>query len=576
MDLASGYYASEQYLSAEKSLNRVKKLIDQSFAGKNHPLYLTVLNNLAATHLIQNNPEQALPIYKEVLQISQATQQNNRPEYAVILNNLAGAYHVKGDPNSAVLLYKEALKIKASTLGKEHPDYIKTLNEIAFFYLKNKQKKACWTYLKKAIEAIAPLEAPLAFDTAWSIKILKQSGPSNLHLQQLIRTLEGAFNLLQQTNKVKKTTAKQQIIAHVAIQLLQKVQNRTTTDKDKLRLLTNQNEWIKKHLQLLQYPHKIDEAFTLAEQNKSTLLLTSMRAHQLQKKGTLPDSIYLEQQQLLHKTKEFEALLLKAPSVSTRSLLNLHYQEVTELNKKIERIAPLYTLQKSQAVLQNLPQIQQKLDKETALIEYVISDSCLHIFLCTQREKIWRKVPLSKGLLNAKIYALRKNLSDYRYLKFQPKQAKESFIRNAHWAYTQLLAPVLAEQSGLKNLIIIPDGALGTLPFECFLTQADSGKTAYKKLPYLVKSYTVSYNYSANLWAEIRSKKTNSNNGKILAMAPNYGSVDWPQEQQYRLKSDIIERKKLLPLQAIEQEVATLEKQFKGKFLYGMMLQNVM
>jgi CHAT domain-containing protein len=108
------------------------------------------------------------------------------------------------------------------------------------------------------------------------------------------------------------------------------------------------------------------------------------------------------------------------------------------------------------------------------------------------------------------------------------------------------------------------------LPFEIFLTVTPSQNlTDYKELPYLIRDYTISYNYSATLWKENVNAKNKNNNGKLLACASDYTPVDSVQLFNLRDFNQANLRTHLKPLPAAKEEITALSDLFQGEFLSG-------
>lgn len=124
-------------------------------------------------------------------------------------------------------------------------------------------------------------------------------------------------------------------------------------------------------------------------------------------------------------------------------------------------------------------------------------------------------------------------------------------------------ATVLTD-SNLQNLVIIPSDQLGHIPFETLLTHHSTNIINYKKLPYLLNRYAISYDYSAALWHNNQQSRQ-QNNQQLLAYAANYRpdsllTVRPPQQQKLR--------KTLQPLPAAQKELEELEKFIDGIFYY--------
>jgi len=160
-------------------------------------------------------------------------------------------------------------------------------------------------------------------------------------------------------------------------------------------------------------------------------------------------------------------------------------------------------------------------------------------------------------------------VSNRKIADFASSSKKKLLAKSAHWFYKKLLTPVLKDQTGVKNLIIVTDGELGHLPFETFLVeQAPQQVTPYKNLYYLIQDYTISYNYSATLWQENKEAHKSKNNGQLLAVAANYDLELDSSMMDLRLPTDQWLREHLNSLPAARKEVETLQEQFQGFFAF--------
>ena len=96
---------------------------------------------------------------------------------------------------------------------------------------------------------------------------------------------------------------------------------------------------------------------------------------------------------------------------------------------------------------------------------------------------------------------------------------KRKFKETGQVLYKQLFPQKLSRQ--IKKLIIIPDGRMGTIPFEALLTKKIRPGMSVRDYPYLIKKTGVSYSYSATLFAQSKDHTPSSASSKdILLMAP--------------------------------------------------------
>ncbi|NJO00749.1 MAG: CHAT domain-containing protein [Bacteroidia bacterium] len=81
-------------------------------------------------------------------------------------------------------------------------------------------------------------------------------------------------------------------------------------------------------------------------------------------------------------------------------------------------------------------------------------------------------------------------------------QARKSFISSASHLYDQLFPKGIS--SRVQKLIIIPDGKLGTIPFEVLINKKNIPENEdYRQLPYLLRQTQISYHYSGTLYQQI-------------------------------------------------------------------------
>jgi CHAT domain-containing protein len=104
--------------------------------------------------------------------------------------------------------------------------------------------------------------------------------------------------------------------------------------------------------------------------------------------------------------------------------------------------------------------------------------------------------------------------------------AYEAYLEVAPKLYEKLIAPVA---EGLpEQLVIVPDGILGYIPFEALLKEEPDARNFYaaERLPYLLREHQVSYCYSATLLKEMKEKKhRKAPTRELLAVAP-FATVD--------------------------------------------------
>ena len=181
-----------------------------------------------------------------------------------------------------------------------------------------------------------------------------------------------------------------------------------------------------------------------------------------------------------------------------------------------------------------IEQISNLLDQETAMLSYAIGDSTITIFAISKDNFLVTQVE--------KIDSLNEKIHDYRFYISETDLFVDEISWGTHWSVTEyeklafqfynLLFPPAIQDfiTKIENLIIIPDGQLATFPFETLHTKKYDAewtdwksKTYFAEMPYLIKNYNISYNYSATLFYQTKQKTDEVETAPIndwLAFAP--------------------------------------------------------
>jgi len=581
--LAAVYYRMNKYAKAlayyKTSLNIRKKTV-----GVKHPSYAIILNNMAKTYQILNDYEQAKSYYKQASEIQKAKFGTAHPQYAISLRNLGRVALNAREFKAARSYFQQALAILKEIHSERHPDVIITTAYLGEVALVTHQLDACREYLDKAIQLnIDHRSLPHTIDEQWKAILINATPSSHLHL---LKTLSYLYHLermhYEHTHDVDQLM-EAKMVTRTALDIAENYRQNFVSEGNKLKVLEESVAWAYKAIQNsieIAEQQKLKEfhnkAFQYAEQSKSVLLTEAVQGDKAHVFGDLPDSLVAYEKELQEKQAALRAQLLEITDTPTKN--NIRAQ-LNQLNIKIkqfkERIAqdyPKYNALKYSHNPITTEHIQELLDNETAMIEYVVADTVVYLFSVDKKHFELYHIPIKKSLLTQKIKDLRKALSNYAFIRKKPKEAYKLYHQTAFWFYDNLLEPAIHHEE-IKHLLIIPDGELGHLPFEAFLTAAvNSKKPNYQDLPYLVNDFKISYDFSASLWDENESDHDKAeqakNYEKVLACAASYHTATKKITSKRSRKGASI-RKSLVPLPAAEEEVKILADKFDGTFLIG-------
>jgi CHAT domain-containing protein/Flp pilus assembly protein TadD len=563
------YNDMKNYTKAEEHLLKALEITKHNL-GSIHPDYAKILNNLGALYEEQGNYGIAESYYLKALEIRKKVPGLNHPDYASSLNNLANLYQAMNELEAAEKYYDEALKIIKKVLGDKHPDYSAGLNNLASLYRKIGKFDLAWEKVLASIAANTNLSLSKNISTEWTDSLFR--GDFYV-LNTLNQSLLLIFELLQGQKE------KQLLIVKAALNTLKRGKNHLSEDDDKLRILRQLNFWILSSMKIFDKNKDASEAFEMAEQNKSVLILDAVGSRRAMDFGLLPDSLVQVEKRFQKKYMNLKAAL--AEKRSARELEDIQKQfnvlnlEIDAFQKKISSEHPKYAALKY--VQDNVPieRIQKLLNKETAILEYVVGDSAVYIFKLDKNSIIFKEVAVEMKILNNHISGLHGTLSNYEKLKNETAESRKDLIFHAHSLYKLLIAPLIDKNSGINHLIIIPDAGLSHIPFEVLLSELPADKAPFEKFNYLINDFKISYNYSAAMQVE-NFGKLNKHNRKMIAMSAHYVLPDNKVFSDFRLPAHTKIRALLNELPAAKKEVEALQMQFDGFFAFdGMASERV-
>lgn len=166
--------------------------------------------------------------------------------------------------------------------------------------------------------------------------------------------------------------------------------------------------------------------------------------------------------------------------------------------------------------------------------------------------------------LEKPVAKLRAFLTDFS--KISDEESKIGYQSQAHWFYKIYMQEVIESYPRKSKLIISPDGLLNFVPFEVFLTKQVLDSSSFMHLPYLLRTHSIRYSYSAGLLLENHAEESNRNG--LFAAAANYRSLDSNDYQTVQRSARLNTlRARLTNLPAARSEVLRLQERYQGTFL---------
>ena len=284
------------------------------------------------------------------------------------------------------------------------------------------------------------------------------------------------------------------------------------------------------------------EAFYFSEKGKATTLLEAVKTNEARAFADISPTLLAQENQLKRELTYWENQLYQADKDSTQRLFRNRAFETREaynvLVKRLEEEYPNYYQLKYDTDVVGVAELQAQLPENAALVSFSYGDSTLYAFTVHPDAMHYHTVPLD-SLFPSQLENVLQTVSQYDFARADNPPMFRQFTEDAHQLYQTLVQPSLeACADPVKQLIIIPDGLLGYLPFDVLLTGMPTTPAIdYQRLPYLVKQLPISYEYSATLLAEATDAKQETS-ASYLGFAPSYQDAPLAESREGRTTLD--------------------------------------
>jgi CHAT domain-containing protein/Tfp pilus assembly protein PilF len=522
-----------------------------------HPALAAAYNNIVFVNRKQAKYVEALANLEKVLNIWKSVYNEEHPNVAFVFLNKGDIYAEEGKNEAALDYYKDALRIYKKNYGEKHPDLAYTFNMIGLAYQRERKYALALENFQNALCSNTP-----DFNTKDILK--NPSGReyynSNLLLQSLMLKAEALeTQYFAKTIKLKELEMAASTLM-LCDTLIDKIRQSRVNKSDKIALGNVASEvyedGIRINLALADLTGKKKHwysAFFFSEKSKSSVLLEAISETEAKHFANIPDVLLESERQLKVDIAYYEQKLASRPSAEEekkyRDKLFTLNREYNDFSKDLEKKYPEYYNLKFNVHASTVEEIQKTLDGETSLISYFIADKSQRVYIFRISKKKFEVLDILKDA------DFDKNLKGFRNsILFKNEN---TFSSTGMALYKQLFPKNFNKE--IKRVLIIPDGRLGTIPFEAMLMGKVKNPKDYKNLPYLIKAYGVSYVYSATLYCQtkLKASKTEGSTESIFLCAP----VEFNPAYSGGVSRG------LSPLLSTEKEVKDISEMFKNKGL---------
>jgi CHAT domain-containing protein/tetratricopeptide (TPR) repeat protein len=542
-------------LDVDKSIDYYEKAtaIYEKLHGKDHPKMAIANTNLGVVYRSLELYGDAVNYFEAALAIWEKIYPQPHPSKAFVLSNLGQTYSQMNDQNAALGYYQKALTMYVSSQGNKHPDVSNTYNLIGNVLVsQQKYDEGLINYQKALIANVSDFNSE-------NIEV-NPSGDNFYNGNQLLYSMMYKAQALEARHLGKTLKQKDLMLGLKTLQecdqLIDKLRQQATNESDKIALGAIANEVYADGVRISYLLSEVafkkrkdyrEQCFYFAEKSKSAVLLDAISETNaksfagvpdklLEEEKTLKSSIALVAQKLAQKPSEQEEKQLR----ETAFRLNQNYQTFIQ---DLEKQYPEYFNLKYNSTSPSIAQIQNLIDRKTAILSYFIDDSK------RGSARLYTYV-ISHGAFKITERALPdtydRDITGLRNGLFY--MSSEAYIGSARRLH-KLLVPRIP--SSIKELVVLPTGRMSVIPFEALLTKDIKDiETAYETLPYLVKRFGVRYEFSAGL---LLQKKREGTANSVVTSALLCAPVSFPKKDN------------LNDLPGTELEVNTINTLFSGK-----------
>ncbi len=484
-----------------------------------------------------NNFENASAIWKKIYP-------GGHPNQALALFNLGLTYDQMGNQQTSLEYFEKAQTMYRKAYGEKHPDISTVLNQIGIIKLRENRYDEALQNFQGAIIANAP---------HFSNKDISKNPKVSEYYRG--KVLLYSLRLKAQALESKhfgKTLRLENLTAALAClyscdSLIDDIRYHSSDENDKIELGSSANEVYEDGVRIahaisemtINFRRYQQEAFYFAEKSKSAVLQESIANAEAKSFSGIPPELLDEEKKLKASIAFINQKLSQKPGMEEERLLREQLfasnQKYEDFTKKLEKDYPDYFNLKFNQTSPSIPELQKVLDNKTIVVSYFIAEKSqrLYTFIISQN-----KFHIYNSTLPTDFDKMVKGFNNSLYYSVQSSYRESSTI------LSKLLLRGIS--SSYKDIVIIPAGRLGTMPFEALTTNKLPEHSDFSSVNFLVQKYAISYEFSAGLLLQKSKSAKQSQAGSIFLCAP----ISFPENDH------------LDDLPGTEQEVNNIAKLF--------------
>ncbi|PHN02202.1 CHAT domain-containing protein [Flavilitoribacter nigricans] len=574
-NMAVVYGKQEAY---EKSLLYLNKSleIDSVVRGPDHPYVADAYNNMGIVAEKLGKFEEAQRFYKKSLAIKFKTLGEHHPLVSHTYANIGSLHEAQGLFSEAVPYFQKSLDIKLNTQGANNTEIAQTYYALGLLFTKMGRLPEGLTNLHEAMAVLNyDRHKPMQFEAVTNLEILKDV---------LLAKADYYRKKLAVTDPSESTDS---VYAQyrVLLALEDYAQGMFLNEFTRQFYAYQSLPVYEGAIELFMARNEPHQAFEIAEKTKSRRLAESIQAITKKTTFNLPDSLIKRESEIAAKIFSFEKKVYQ--EVTNDSLLLIYEDSLFQLRRDKnslletlkENFPEYYQLRYSPEII-SVSQVQEQVlnREDQALVEYFVGDSSIYLFTVLKdtfyTTKVVKDFPLEEWIQNLRCSILAEASQDTSGCStlITGVPVKALYSQYASLLYDKLFRPLEQQLAHTSELLLVPDGKLGYLPFEILLQHQPEALTDFYQFPYLLRKYAIGYAYSATLQREMQDKKhAREPAHRLLAVAPVFSGSQQVTNTQLanRLVDTTLRRNVLTPLAYNVPEAQQIAARYGGEVWVG-------
>lgn len=530
-NIGSVYFDMEDFQTGLEQEHMSLALAEEILPEK-HPVLAQLYSNIGYSYLVLEDYEGAYQYQKMGLDLFIELFGENHPDLATVYMNLGNLRFAQEEYTEAKMYIHQALEVFEKHFPVFHPYLPKTFNGLGQTQLAEGNFQEALSAFDKSIGYFHNRrEDPTYLD-------VELNGDLLLAIQGRGASYEQQFKITGNPQDLKASMREYQLAVNTIDSILFNLTSMGSKQIVLDKFFGVYEGLIRTGMELHQIQGAspiLEDLFETAEKGKNVLLAQVLKSSKAVSFGTVPAQVLTLEKQIdldlqYYHQKALEEYTQHQDSEKWHDLNAKVFESKVKkdsLNQVLEQEYPSYYNINYGSDIASLTEVQQSLDASTAMIEYFLGEENLYIFRITSSNvEVYTREIFN---IDTKLEAFHDLFLSYQNRKSDDYNSEQfrQFAFLARELYQLLLAPPLDGLEDITELIIIPDGQLGYIPFDLLLMEeADTmalENENFANLPYLLKQYQIRYEYSSTLLLE--NSSTSHPSSPYIGFAPEYQPI---------------------------------------------------